>query len=159
MPDTKKAAPDAAPKTENTPLDYAGFAPRLVAYLVDLLVALAPVLLINWLLRAAIGDAMARPLLFYFTGGMLARAVLFAAYFALCTLLTGTTAGKRLLRLRVVDKSGAPAAKRDILYRETVGRLLTGFLCVGYIVLAVDRQHRGFHDMLCDTRVVYDDRH
>ena len=42
------------------------------------------------------------------------------------------------------------------LVRGTTGRLLSAFLCIGYIAVAVDRQHRGFHDMLCDTRVVYD---
>lgn len=145
---------DAAPLPE---LKTAGFAPRLFAYLIDCLIVLIPMLLIGWALnRGALGAALSQRVFFHYTGLVLVRRLVFAAYFVVVTILTGTTFGKQLLRLRVVDQEGNRARPFDILYRETVGRLLSAFLCIGYIAVAVDRQHRGFHDMLCDTRVVYD---
>ena len=45
----------------------------------------------------------------------------------------------------------------DVLYRETVGRFLCGIsIWIGYIIVGVDKEKQGFHDMLCDTRVVYE---
>ena len=45
----------------------------------------------------------------------------------------------------------------DVLYRETVGRFLCGIsIWIGYIIVGIDKEKRGFHDMLCDTRVVYE---
>lgn len=150
------APPVAAERTEAPALSVAGLWPRFAAFLVDGIVAGVPVLILGQVLeQSAWGAALSQPLLFHFTGLVLLRRLLFAAYFALTTLMRGATVGKRLLRLRVVAADGTPAARRDILYRETVGRLLSGFLWLGYLVLAADREHRGFHDMLCDTRVVY----
>ena len=79
---------------------------------------------------------------------------LFAAYFVLLTGFTGMTAGKRLFRIKVMDRAGARAGWWSVIYRETIGRYLSSLLGIGYIVLAFDRRHRGFHDMLADTRVV-----
>ena len=44
----------------------------------------------------------------------------------------------------------------NVVYRETVGRFLCSLpVNIGYIVAGIDSEKRGFHDMLCDTRVVY----
>ena len=43
-----------------------------------------------------------------------------------------------------------------MVYRETVGRFLCSLpVNIGYIVAGIDSEKRGFHDLLCDTRVVY----
>ena len=79
-------------------------------------------------------------------------------YFALLTWCTGTTIGKRLMNLRVVPADrNEKLSFVDVLYRETVGRFLCGIsIWIGYIIVGIDKEKRGFHDMLCDTRVVYD---
>ena len=79
-------------------------------------------------------------------------------YFILLTWCTGTTVGKRLMNLRVVPADRSQKLTFvDVLYRETVGRFLCGIsIWIGYIVIGVDKEKRGFHDMLCDTRVVYE---
>ncbi|MFR4625420.1 MAG: RDD family protein [Dorea formicigenerans] len=79
-------------------------------------------------------------------------------YFALLTWCTGTTIGKRLMNLRVVPADGNEKLSFvDVLYRETVGRFLCGIsIWIGYIIVGIDKEKRGFHDMLCDTRVVYE---
>ena len=44
----------------------------------------------------------------------------------------------------------------NVVYRETVGRFLCSLpVNIGYIVAGIDSEKRGFHDLLCDTRVVY----
>lgn len=76
-----------------------------------------------------------------------------AAYFVLLTYFSGSTLGKMLFRLEVVsDKEWTFV---NILYRETVGRFLSSLLCIGYFAIIVTAKKQGFHDMLCDTYVVY----
>ena len=78
-------------------------------------------------------------------------------YFMAFTYLTGTTLGKKAMNLRVVSKN--PEEKLtlfNVVYRETVGRFLCSLpVNIGYIVAGIDSEKRGFHDLLCDTRVVY----
>ena len=78
-------------------------------------------------------------------------------YFIAFTYLTGTTLGKKAMNLRVVSKN--PEEKLtlfNVVYRETVGRFLCSLpVNIGYIVAGIDSEKRGFHDLLCDTRVVY----
>lgn len=142
-------------------MTYAGFWVRLAAYLIDSVIVFFMLLVV----RAAVsgvstvlyGTMLGGNILFNYT---LKDIVLYLAetlYFILCTRYTGTTPGKRAMNLRVVcvDESG----ELDLLtvaYRETVGRFLCGIsICIGYLIIGLDREKRGFHDMLCDTRVVY----
>lgn len=77
-------------------------------------------------------------------------------YFILCTYLTGTTLGKRAMNLRVVSADGQKLTILNIVYRETIGRFLCSLsVGIGYIIAGVDREKRGLHDILCDTRVIY----
>lgn len=79
-----------------------------------------------------------------------------ALYFILFTYCTGTTPGKRLMNLYVVNAEEGKLSLADVVYRETIGRFLCGMtMGIGYILAGVDREKRGLHDMLCDTRVVY----
>ena len=81
-----------------------------------------------------------------------------AAYYVLCTWIAGATPGKRLFRLRVVSANGAKLSFIDVLYRETVGKFLSGLvICLGFIIAGFDREKRALHDILCDTRVIYDE--
>jgi uncharacterized RDD family membrane protein YckC len=62
-----------------------------------------------------------------------------------------------LMGIRVISTEGE-LTFLNVCYRETIGRYFsTVILYVGYIVVGVDSQKRGIHDMLCDTRVVYKD--
>ena len=140
------------------PRQCAGFFTRLAAYLVDFAVAGILAFLVGLLLKmlsGALGGALEQPVFFHYDTIDLVKYLITALYFILLTKMTGWTLGKRLLRVRVVSADGAPLRWLDVIYRETIGRYLSSLLCVGYMVLALDRQHRGFHDMLCDTRVVY----
>ena len=143
---------------------YAGFWVRLAAYLIDSAIAFLLLLVVrlvmSGVLSALYGTVLGGNILFHYT---LKDIVLYlgqALYFILCTRYTGTTPGKRVMNLRVisVEESGE-LDLLTVVYRETVGRFLSSiFVCIGYLIIGVDREKRGFHDMLCDTRVVYGKR-
>ena len=61
------------------------------------------------------------------------------------------------MNLRVVSaENGGELKLLDVVYRETIGRFLCSLsVGIGYMVAGWDGQKRGFHDMLCDTRVIY----
>lgn len=141
-------------------MEYAGFWVRLAAYCIDLVIVGIGLLFVNLLLGiiSMAGSGVLRTeILFQYTVKDILLYVLQVLYFILLTYGTGTTPGKRLLNLRVVNADGSQ--KLDLLnvvYRETIGRFLCSIsVGIGYIMAGVDREKRGLHDMLCDTRVVY----
>lgn len=140
--------------------EYAGFWVRLAAYCIDIVIVWTGLLFVNLALGivSAVGRGVLQTeVLFRYTVKDILLYVLQVLYFILLTHGTGTTPGKRLLNLRVVNADGSQ--KLDLLnvvYRETIGRFLCGLsVGIGYIMAGVDREKRGLHDMLCDTRVVY----
>lgn len=140
--------------------EYAGFWVRMAAYCIDLVIVgigLLFVKLIIGIVSLLAGDVIHAQILFHYTLKDIILYVLQAVYFILLTYYTGTTPGKRLMNLRVVNADGRERLDFvNILYRETVGRFLCGLsLGIGYIMAGVDREKRGLHDMLCDTRVIY----
>ena len=60
------------------------------------------------------------------------------------------------MNLRVVSADGQKLTILNVVYRETIGRFLCSLsVGIGYIIAGVDREKRGLHDILCDTRVIY----
>lgn len=139
----------------------AGFGPRAAAYVIDRAIIFAALLLVRvpvWLVSLAGGDALtAKNFLFQYSFLDVLCWLLASAYLVLMTYYTGSTLGKKLMRLRVEKEDGAALGFVDALYRETVGRFLSGIACIGYLMVLADRKKRAFHDYLCDTRVVYDE--
>ena len=133
---------------------------RLAAYVIDSVIVFFGLLFVR-LFSSGIfsmleGTALGGNVLFDYT---LKDIVLYGfqvMYFVLFLYYTGTTPGKRLLNLRVVSAEEEKLSFTDVLYRETIGRFLCGLsVGIGYIMAGVDREKRGLHDMLCDTRVIY----
>ena len=144
----------------DTDLTRAGFGPRAAAYLIDralLLIGLG-ILRLPFAISSLLGwnTLTARNFLFRFSFVDVLCWVAVSAYFVLMTWFTGATLGKMVMRLRVRQADGEVPRFITVLYRETVGRFLSGILCLGYLMVLADRDKRGFHDWLCDTCVVYD---
>lgn len=138
---------------------YAGFFVRMIAYLVDSLIAFV----VGGIVKAPFGiaagaglSALRANFIFQYSVVDVMGYVGMVSYFVLITYLTHTTLGKMLFRLEVVTESGEWTFF-NVLYRETVGRFLSNILCIGYLAVLVQAKHQGFHDMLCDTYVVYKD--
>ena len=142
-------------------MDYAGFWVRLSAYVIDSVVVFTGLLIVRLIfagISLAGGDAITgTDILFHYSLKDIVLYGLKVLYFIAFTYLTGTTLGNKAMNLRVVSSN--PEEKLTLLnvvYRETVGRFLCSLpVNIGYIVAGIDSEKRGFHDMLCDTKVVY----
>ena len=139
---------------------YAGFFVRLVAYIVDCIIVNLLLIILKipkFILSVLSPDNILEvPIFFKFSVWDILSYIVFVSYFVLLVYITGTTVGKRLLRLEVIDTDGDRPDFLTLLYRETIGRYLSYIsFGIGYIVIIIDAQKRGFHDMLSDTRVVY----
>jgi uncharacterized RDD family membrane protein YckC len=154
------------PPTASAPR-YAGFWVRVGANTLDLLWLAA----VNVAVRVATGQPM--PTSIVVSSGPAAMGVgvvemgassspadLFSVIFPPLAIIgfwitLGATPGKMICRLRIVDEAtgGRPTAW------QCIGRYVTGllaFACVGigYIWIAIDKRHQGWHDKLVRTLVV-----
>ena len=145
----------------NQELTYAGFWVRLAAYCLDsilvFLVLLVVRLFLSGIMSLLSGTPLGGNLIFQYDLKDIVLYVFQVLYFILCTWLTGTTLGKKAMNLRVVSaENGGELKLLDVVYRETIGRFLCSLsVGIGYMVAGWDGKKRGFHDMLCDTRVIY----
>lgn len=141
-------------------LVYAGFFVRLAAYLLDMLLVSA-VLLIVRLPIWATGlfnpqNILVKDFIFKYSVADILFYVLTTTYFVLLTYFTGSTLGKKLFNIKVISTEGRRLTFFEILFRETFGRFLSKIIIyIGYIMAGADRQKRGLHDLLSDTCVVY----
>lgn len=144
-----------------TPL-YAGFFVRLCAYVVDILlvglITMVVRLPLSFLAMAHPNNFLVRDLIFKYSLADIILYLLSLLYFVALTYNTGSTLGKKLFRLEVIASDKEFLDLFDVIYRESIGRYLSAvFLNVGYLVAGLDKEKRGFHDMLADTRVIYAD--
>ena len=103
------------------------------------------------------GTVLEGNILFHYTLKDIVLYVIRVVYFVLFTYHTGCTLGKRALNLKVIQSDDTDKLSLlTVIYRETIGRFLCGFiLCIGYFLVGIDKEKRGLHDILCDTRVIY----
>jgi uncharacterized RDD family membrane protein YckC len=86
---------------------------------------------------------------------VVALACLFSlAYTASCHFLLGTTAGKSLMGLELVDRRGRAPTPGDALARSVAWGLGLVPAGAGYAFALFDREHQPLHDRLVGTRVV-----
>lgn len=140
---------------------YAGFWVRLAAYLIDSVIVFAGLLIVRLVLSGLSlfldGTFLGGNILFHYTLKDIILYIAEVLYFILLTYYTGTTLGKKALNLCVVSaKEDEKLTLLNVVYRETIGRFLSGLIIgIGYILIGLDKEKRGLHDILCDTRVVY----
>lgn len=147
------------PTQENNQAVYGGFFVRFFAFLVDSLIVGAVLSVIRLpLFFAKLANSenfLLQPVLFKFSVIDIALYLASALYFIVLTYTSGATVGKRLMNLKVVHADGSPLTLLTVVYRETIGRYLSSLLFIGYIMIGLNQDKRGLHDILCDTRVVY----
>lgn len=139
---------------------YAGFFVRLAAYLLDSLVVGAallliriPVAVLSWI---SPDNIVVRDFIFSYSIADMFIYLLGVTYFVLMTYFKGATLGKRALHLQVVSVEDRKPTLFEIIYRESVGRFLSGLILnVGYLMVGIHKEKHGLHDMLSDTKVVY----
>ena len=80
---------------------------------------------------------------------------LFGIYSAAFWVLVGKTPGKAMLGLRVVRVDDRALGWGTALVRAA-GYAVSSIFMIGFLWIAVDRRHQGFHDKMARTFVVYD---
>lgn len=138
----------------------AGFFIRLAAYLIDSLLAGGIIAMINiplWFVKLLASDNVVfSNILFDYDIFDIINYCLFSAYFIIMTYTCGRTVGKMLMRIRVVSVNSQDLTFGRVFFREVIGKYLSGILYLGYILVGIDSEKRGIHDIVADTRVVYD---
>ncbi len=131
----------------------------MVAFAIDSLLAIILAFCVSapFSVAAAIGAPFLNDnFLYHYSMIDIIRYLVVVTYFVLFTYFMHSTLGKKLLRLEVVTEDETWTFF-NVFYRETIGRFLSSLLCIGYLVVIGNDKNQGFHDMLCDTYVVYKD--
>ena len=74
----------------------------------------------------------------------------------LALMTRATTLGKLIFDMKIVNrKTGKNLGFVDMLFRETVGKIISGaFFMLGFIWIMIDNDNRGWHDMIFNSQVV-----
>jgi len=137
---------------------YAGAISRLVAFGADIAFAWLVLLVILAGISAAVSLIVGQAvnLRSFHVLGIVLLLVWYPIYFAYQWALSGKTLGMALFGLRVVTAEGRPVETRHAIVRTLVLPFSIAIFALGLfgIVLRVD--HRGWHDRVARTCVVYD---
>lgn len=134
---------------------FGGFFARLAAYVIDSIIVWIALLFIRIPLYFIFSHIDGH-ILFHYTFKDIILYLCGVSYFVLCTYCTGTTVGKRAMNLQVVNANGGKLSLFNVIYRESIGRFLSGIcMGLGYLLVGIDKEKRGIQDMLGDTRVIY----
>ncbi len=148
--------------SEKERCQYAGFWVRVSAYVIDQMIIFLGLLLVRVILFIVglflVKGTMDDNFLFSYSIKDIILYICTASYFVCFTYYTGTTIGKKLMHLKVINKAEEkPLTFFTVVYRETIGRFLSGIIMnIGYMMIGIDQEKCGLHDILCDTRVIYD---
>lgn len=144
------------------PLRYAGFWIRFVAKFLDGLILSIPLMIVYVPFMVTqmpnlADDDPAAMMRFQITSNLISLMTLpiQALYYILFVGAKGATPAKMLLGLNVVRADGSPVG-----YGLATGRWFAAALnyltfYIGWIIAGIDKQKRGLHDMICDTRVIH----
>src|SRR5579884_3571803 len=89
------------------------------------------------------------------SGGVFGVLTLAYIVWAIYLFTRGTTPGKNMLGMDVVDEHGQPATFGRMLLREWVGKFISGIIFgLGYLWILIDKERQGWHDKLASTYVV-----
>ncbi|SHQ01426.1 RDD domain-containing protein [Mycobacteroides abscessus subsp. abscessus] len=150
----EQPAPPQAGYTIFSNARFAGFWMRFWAYLLDLLViGSIDRILINPIFRAIGLDLHSGD---FFAPITIATALTFYGYFVLMTKFFGQTLGKMVFGLRVISLHGEKLTWSTVLFREWVGRFISTFIVILYVLVAFLPKKQGIHDLFADTTVVHD---
>jgi uncharacterized RDD family membrane protein YckC len=157
-------APIKGIRTGFLPCQLVGFAPRLVAFMLDLVLInmLAVIFTLGGMIAYVKGGVPRQdmPLLFH---NLDAYAPLFFASFILMSMTyftyfhgaAGQTPGKMIMGLRVVREDGRPLGHRRAMLRWIGYLFSSAFLNLGFLWIIVDRKKQGWHDKMAGSLVVW----
>jgi len=138
-----------------------GFWIRFLAAIIDAIIIAIPCAIVNAIFKGVVGvvnpggtnTAFAA---FAFTLSLLIGILISLAYHAYYYQSTGSTIGKKLFMLKVIDShTGNLLTFKQVFLREVVGKFLSGVtFMIGYIMGGVRHDKRALHDLVADSRVI-----
>jgi uncharacterized RDD family membrane protein YckC len=150
------AAPPATPTADAG--ESAGFVIRLGAYLIDSVILCAAMILVMvpiGAVSALIGSKIGFIGMLLSLFGWLLSMVIGFGYLLVPWALVGVTPGKKILGLKIVRSDGSEPLGYLKAALRMVGYMASGAVfCVGFIMVAFTKDHKGLHDMIADTKVV-----
>lgn len=139
---------------DTTVYKYAGFWMRFWAYLLDLVVigSINGIIVypIFRVLDLSLNEAS------MFAPVSIVTAVIFYAYFVLMTKFFGQTIGKMVFGLKVISLQDQKLNWSTIMFREWIGRFISGTVLILYVVVGFLPKKQGLHDLFADTTVVHE---
>lgn len=128
----------------------ANFWERLLATLIDFVIILLLNFVIYWLLisKSDLSPSIKEQL------PELIVILIWVLYSVFFLSATGATIGKRILRLKVLDKNYCKVSLPRILLRETIAKFLSHILELGYLWILIDKKKQAWHDKITGTCVV-----
>ena len=133
---------------------YAGFWMRFWAYLLDLLVIGSLNGIVVYPIFRALGLTLNDANMF--APVSIVTAIIFYAYFVLMTRFFGQTLGKMVFGLRVISHHDQKLSWGAIIFREWIGRFISGTIIILYVVVGFLPKKQGIHDLFADTTVIYE---
>ncbi|MCU5746113.1 RDD family protein [Staphylococcus sp. SQ8-PEA] len=134
---------------------YAGFGIRFVSFVIDCLIISGFQGLVFKPIYHATHIDEVKLWINYFSIDHLITALVFYLYFVLMTKYFKQTLGKMICNIRVERVDRADLKWSDILFREWIGRIISG-VCFNlpYLVVLFTPKHRGIHDYFANTVVI-----
>ena len=134
----------------------AGFWIRLIAFLVDyILLSVAGILITAIFIDIDADPALSE--LFWEASGwttVIVTAFVSAAYYTITVGLWGQTLGKSIFGLKITRTNGSRISYVRAFVRYWAYMVSFVPLGIGFVAIALSSQKRGWHDLICDTRVV-----
>ncbi|MYL36080.1 RDD family protein [Pontibacillus yanchengensis] len=134
---------------------YAGFFPRFIAYLIDLIVIWSINTIVTRPLLNLMNLSEAKLWINLFSASNITTSIIFFAYFILLTYFFRATLGKMIMGLSVESLIGSALSTKQVIFRECIGRYISmAFLGLPYLVVLFTKRYQGIHDYFADTSVI-----
>ena len=132
---------------------FAGFWMRFWAYLLDIVVIGSINRIIVYPIFRMFDLSLSEANIF--APVSIITAIVFYAYFVVMTKYFGQTLGKMVFGLKVISLHNEKLNWSTIMFREWIGRFISGTILILYIIVGFLPKKQGIHDLFADTTVVH----
>jgi uncharacterized RDD family membrane protein YckC len=129
-------------------MQYIGFGPRFLAWLIDLVV----IMVVSGIVGAVLGGVGGKG-----AAGLanVLGLLIGIGYFVVYQEYAGQTLGKKAMGIKVVDPSGKRPTYMTFFLREIIGKFVSGLILgIGYLWVLWDPKKQALHDKIASTYVV-----
>ena len=134
-------------------MENIGFGKRFAAILIDTIIVGIPMYIVN-ILIFGYSDMINPNASSYWQSQLLSMVVGLSYYIGMWTYSNGATIGKKILKIKIVKYDGSPVTIGTAFGRY-FGYILSGIIFgLGFFWVIWDKEKRGWHDKISNTKVV-----